>query len=738
MHPCGQQQPGFRSSISFSERISSRAFLTLARTVLLLSGLHGVQAMAAPKIVLISIDGATPRLVERYLDQGVLPSDRGLGLLRAKGVSADQNLTTTPSLTAPGHMTIATGSEAARHDVPANSFHLLATPIATRIGGWRAPIGGYDIDARGPAEYPSATPIWEVLRAAGKKVAIATFPGADATDVYLPGFDKRVIQPASMRMAGYTIPYGEVSGPRGRGFALNTADFTPAPRALVDELAAAGHRSFSPVLQVAGGLEKISVGGIDFPLGLAALDTRDDGKPNYDTLVFFNATGIGPGPFALPATGPAYVEAGTERSSRLYLDGSSNQAGTAFYVSHFAPDLSALRLVRYAVASLPRNPATLEFVDDINRHVGFWPDEPDFHVIDGSLDGLGEFSRLEREAIYMDQVETFVDYQSRLAVRAIERNPDADLLMTYIEEPDGASHQFLLTDPRQTTNPRDPTATGAAQDPAVLARYRSHVERAYQAANAAVQRIIEAVGTRPDGSPASNVIAVSDHGFDSFHTAVSVGQLLATAGIPASTVMPVHSGAALNLYINLAGREPNGVVKPEDYPALQVKLVALLRGLIDTNPAYASESGGVPVFAAVHARPLPRAPSDPPLGRATSELIAQDSGDVFALLAPGYNFAGAQRPPIMRVGDTAQKAPILSVPDFHGTHGYDPALPNMSAIFYAAGPDIGRGRIELMRNIDIAPTIAELLGVAPPATVQGRGMAKQLRAIEARSAQGGH
>jgi arylsulfatase A-like enzyme len=30
--------------------------------------------------------------------------------------------------------------------------------------------------------------------------------------------------------------------------------------------------------------------------------------------------------------------------------------------------------------------------------------------------------------------------------------------MIYIEQPDGSGHQFLLTDPRQASNPRDPTS----------------------------------------------------------------------------------------------------------------------------------------------------------------------------------------------------------------------------------------------------------------------------------------
>ena len=71
------------------------------------------------------------------------------------------------------------------------------------------------------------------------------------------------------------------------------------------------------------------------------------------------------------------------------------------------------------------------------------------------------------------------------------------------------------------------------------------------------------------------------------------------------------------------------------------------------------------------------------------------------------------------MGDAASAAPVLSVPNFYGAHGYDPQLPEMSAIFFAAGPDVRPGVLDSVRNIDIAPTIEKLLGVPRPDTVEG-------------------
>jgi hypothetical protein len=130
------------------------------------------------------------------------------------------------------------------------------------------------------------------------------------------------------------------------------------------------------------------------------------------------------------------------------------------------------------------------------------------------------------------------------------------------------------------------------------------------------------------------------------------------------------------------------------------------------------------VFDKVFARPLPSDVNDPNFGRGTSEFIGQDSGDVFAMLTTGYNFDGTQNPVVQRLGDAVATAPVLSVPNFYGAHGYDPELKDMSAIMFAAGPDVRSGSAELVHNIDVAPTIARILGVKPDRTVQGKALDK--------------
>jgi predicted AlkP superfamily pyrophosphatase or phosphodiesterase len=688
-----------------------------------------------PKVILISLDGATPRLLNQYLEDGSIPQNEGLGLLKNKGVVADQNITCTPSLTAACHVAIATGSTSARNDINANSFHLIASPFNQNISGFAAPIGGYTFDIHGPTENaePTSNPLWLALRAQGKKVIAATFPGADGINVQVPGLaNSPIIQASARRTVDYTVPFGAFGGAGAKGFSLTNTDFNTAPETTTAQLNSLGKTSFSPVLQKTSPLDSFTISGVNYTIQVAALDTTNDQQVNYDTLVFFDVNqGIKGGPVTLPSTGSAFIKVDEEVSKPFYLEGSANRVGTGFYVSTLSPDLAKVNIARYSANFIPRPSTILKDVDDINNNVGFWAPQPDFRITEKLSPGFDRFSDGELEDIYEDQVRTFVDYQTRVGLRAIQQNPDADLAMLYIEQPDGSGHQFLIADPRQATNPSDPLSIRENQDPAKVGRYQSYVRTAYQVASQAVQKIIQEVGTNAEGVPNSNIFVVSDHGFAPFHTAVSINNLLRNSGIPEladpNKVRAVVSGPAVNIYINLQGREPNGTVTRTEYITLQKEIARVLRNSADNNPNYTLGSESTKLFAKVYSRPVPDSLTDPAFGLGTSNFMGQDSGDVFAIMSLGYNFDGTQTPVVQRLGDATSTNPLFSIPNFYGAHGYDPKLPEMSAIFYAAGPDIGHGTLNKVRNIDVAPTISHLLGVQPAATVQGRSLLKKLR-----------
>ena len=68
---------------------------------------------------------------------------------------------------------------------------------------------------------------------------------------------------------------------------------------------------------------------------------------------------------------------------------------------------------------------------------------------------------------------------------------------------------------------------------------------------------------------------------------------------------------------------------------------------------------------------------------------------------PGYSFA-----------NNVAGATIVDAGGSKGTHGHDPRPDYMHATFVAAGAGIKRGaQLEIIKNVDVAPTIAHLLGI---------------------------
>src|SRR5262249_56687532 len=105
--------------------------------------------------------------------------------------------------------------------------------------------GGYKISPLGPSADPSAEPLWVKLRARGKKVVTATWPGGDGADIRINNVVVQAAQPT--RVTDYTVPFGAFGGIGAVGFSLNAGSFAP-DAAVTAQLPAAGHFPFRPGL----------------------------------------------------------------------------------------------------------------------------------------------------------------------------------------------------------------------------------------------------------------------------------------------------------------------------------------------------------------------------------------------------------------------------------------------------------------------------------------------------------
>ncbi len=117
----------------------------------------------------------------------------------------------------------------------------------------------------------------------------------------------------------YTVPFGAFGGVGAVGFTVTGPSFTPAAAGLVDQIEAAGRRSYSPIQVTTAPIETIFCApdlsllpcGASSPLrtlrydiAVAALDQTNNRRTDYDTLVFFDANaGVRPGLLPFPPLG---------------------------------------------------------------------------------------------------------------------------------------------------------------------------------------------------------------------------------------------------------------------------------------------------------------------------------------------------------------------------------------------------------------------------------------------------
>ena len=182
----------------------------------------------------------------------------------------------------------------------------------------------------------------------------------------------------------------------------------------------------------------------------------------------------------------------------------------------------------------------------------------------------------------------------------------------------------------------------------------------------------------------TTVIVVSDHGFKQVKNQININAAIAAAGLSDKAYGLPEGGFAL-LY-----------VKPED----AAETVQALRRQF-TSIEGVAEVAGPERYAALG---LPDPKKDPQMA------------DLLLLPKPGYAFSSSKGGPV--------SVPVAST---SGAHGYLNTDPELDAIFIASGAGIRPGTtLERVRNLDVAPTIAALLGLKMPADIQGHAITEIL------------
>lgn len=248
---------------------------------------------------------------------------------------------------------------------------------------------------------------------------------------------------------------------------------------------------------------------------------------------------------------------------------------------------------------------------------------------------------------------------------------------------------------------------------------------AYAYADRLVGDIVDSL-TRAGLRDRATIVISTDHGFKKVQKVIRTNVALRDAG-----------------FIRLKASEPapapaaTGAVPASEIPAGTTKYVAALNAdrAVESCDAYAMPQGGLSfVYVTDPARRAELLPKLKALCagiEGVAKVVDGDDGPTLGMPTPAENRGMGDLVLYAKDGYAFQAGHngILTVEEsknYLGTHGYLNSDPELDGIFIASGYGIRHGvKIPRVANLDVAPTIAELLGVKLP-EVDGRVLSEIL------------
>src|SRR5262245_56233333 len=627
------------------------------------------------KLLFFASDGMQQGLVERYADQGVVPGFRDL---LQKGAEASGNglLTQAPPNTGAGWYTLTTGAWPGGHGSTNNPFHVNGQPF------------GNSTAALGSPNVLQAETLAQAAERGGKKVAQIEWAGGRSGAINGPTLDFRDFRSGRGVATNYISPSDSATFVAAFGlqfdhpvgFAGRPAFPAAAPTDAVGWTNVP--QSFSPPKEIRlRGLD----GTIDkYGLNAYLYDSRNDGRARYDRVLFSTTKNGADSVGDLKQGQWADVKVTIQQSPPpAPPDPLAGKTGSFLIkVEKLAPDLSAVRLfhtsVTRAIAIWPTWPGEPGFTGDFADFVAQrFPSSQagDFAVLES---GIVSEETYAQQGVYWEKL-----YQP--LIRYIMRVYKPDLALVGYPATDEVQHQFLglVTPmlPNGDPNPSyDDVDLNGVPDGRVAQR-EAFIRRAYKGSDATM-RIAQKFMHDDD----LTTFVSSDHGFAPQFLAIDASKVLVDLGLlsrpqtancrPAvgetlGTAKACWAGGTVQIYLNLAGRDPAGggftQVAANDATRIVNQIRAAFLDLKDNNDwTHDGRPEGWDVidraFTKAEARYIPNGPGS------TADMGHQTrTGDLVVFASPPYQF------------DAATPGTLIAPSAFFGQHGYVPDVQDLAS-----------------------------------------------------------
>ena len=583
---------------------------------------------------MVSYDSLGADLAWRWISDGTAASPDGLAGMAQNGFSAERLRMVDPTLTAVNHLSLVTGVDASGTGLVSNSYRRPGTPITDWVSGF---------DAVSDAET-----LWQAAQRNGLRVGTLVWPGTGTNSV--------------QRMADFGAVWP--GSPLARSQII---ELLPEEAETTGEVPS--NDGVAPLLwRLAIDLGESTPSSTEMLVAL--VDADPNGRPRYDTVAVRLADEIDWGYVGeMEWLGVDFeVQAGEDLRPRLY--------GSWSKVLHIDRLTGALRFYRGGVNRLHAYPD--DFEDRLTEAIGPWPGEPDWTIRDWWID-LAKGIDLDT---FIEQAERLDRYLDRMAEWVLAEE-DPDLVLAYHPTVDEYLHSSLITDQLQW-----------AHSPGRALAAREGLKRVGRSVDQSIASLWNAL--EPDRDV---LVVVSDHGQIPIFEIVRPNRALADAGLvqsieeggrhrvaPDTPMIAVTSGATIHLYLNLSGREPEGVVTAAEAPEMLRRAARVLADL---------ETEGRAVVEKIFTRDE----------AAVIGLDSPSSGDLVVFLNPGF------------AASSSLNGPALEPSRYYGQHGFLASHDEMCGVLFARGAGIKKKRFGEVRAIAVAPMVARWLGfelVRPP------------------------
>jgi predicted AlkP superfamily phosphohydrolase/phosphomutase len=656
------------------------------------------------KVILFASDGMRPDLVDKYAAQGALPT---LADLMGDGVEGKNGLLQGfPPNTGVGWATLATGTWPGTHGSTNNTFFDQTQSFTT---------GSTSFAATGVLQ---ADTIAQAAERAGKSVVSMEWVAARSYVPALQGpvVDFRTFFSARGVLVNYDLP-GQPAGANAFGVSYQRtgeAD-NQTPAYDVPEVTDAAGWTNVPATQgtpkqTQFRLRSTSANNVTRLFDLFIYDTSGSAT-GYDHVLVVPSTAAKSGTAAV-----ANLAQGEWKDVKVTLTGAFAGKTGGFYIKaiEIAPDLSKFRLYFTSIARVNATynalgPAGSSAFEETLAASFPTSTAADFAPLEALI--VDEDTYVQQGLFWKDAHWAYLEYiLDDLGVAA-------DLLMVGTPITDEFSHQFMglysPTDMDGNPNPYFDDVTDDNIPDGRVAIREGYVRSAYEEADGTLDLARELMGDD------TTTFVSSDHGFAPQWYAVNVPKILADAGLQGTPTViqngncrwfspptpptnaiakECHAGGTSQIYIN-----PEQVTSPAHYEAIRDQIVALFENL--TDPANPGAQVVLEVFEKEELANVDK----------TDSLHPTRSGDVVVVFRPPYQT------------DAATPGQTIAFSQFFGQHGYLPDLVdlehnvNMHGTFIAAGQGIKKHPpLPNVRAIDVAPTVAFLLGIPAPADSEGK------------------